>query len=64
MGLGEKLRSTMESLRKATVFDKNSVKDAVKDIQRALIASDVEVKLVLEVSKKIEGEALKEKGLK
>ena len=43
MVLGEKLRNAMESLRKATVFDRNTVKDAVKEIQRALIAGDVEI---------------------
>lgn len=66
MGLGEKLRNAMEGLKKATVLDKNAVREAVKDIQRALISSDVEVSLVLDLSKKIEGEALKEnlpKGL-
>jgi len=61
MGLGEKLRGAMEGLRKATVMDKGMVKEAAKGIQRALIASDVEVGLVLELSKSIEKEALKEK---
>lgn len=61
MVLGEKLRNAMESLRKATVFDRNTVKDAVKEIQRALIAGDVEISLVLDLSKKIEEAALKEK---
>ncbi len=61
MGLGETLRNAMESLRKATVFDKAVIKEAVKEIQRALIAADVEVKLVLELSKKIEKEATREK---
>ena len=61
MGLGEKLRGAMESLRKATAFDKNTVKEAVKDIQRALISADVEVSLVLDLSKRIEEESLKEK---
>ncbi len=66
MGLGNKLRGAMEGLRKATVLDKGAIKEAVKDIQRALISSDVEISLVLEISKKIEEEALKEnipKGL-
>jgi len=61
MALGEKLRKAVESLRKATVFDKAAVKEASKELQRALIASDVEVKLVLGLTKKIEEEAMKEK---
>lgn len=65
MGLGEKLREAMESLRKATAFDKDTIKEAIKEIQRALISADVEVQLVLDLSKKIEQEAFKElpKGL-
>lgn len=59
--LGEKLRGAMESLRKATVFDKSTVKEVVKGMQRALISADVAVSLVLELSKRIEEEALKEK---
>jgi signal recognition particle subunit SRP54 len=61
MPLGEKLRSAMESLRHARVLDRDAVREAVRDIQRALISADVEVSLVLELSKRIEQEALKEK---
>lgn len=61
MALGEKLRSAVESLRKATVFDKKAIKEAAKELQRALIAADVEVKLVLSLTKKIEEEAMREK---
>ncbi|MFH1256313.1 MAG: signal recognition particle receptor subunit alpha [Candidatus Diapherotrites archaeon] len=60
MGLGEQLRKALERLRNSTVLDKETVKEAVKELQRALIASDVEVKLVLELSKKIEREAFKD----
>jgi signal recognition particle subunit SRP54 len=60
MGLGDKLRDAMETLRKATSVDKGTVKKVIKELQRALIASDVEVSLVLELSKKIESEAFKE----
>lgn len=65
MALGETLRNALESLRKATVLDKDAIKEAVKEIQRALIASDVEVSLVLELSKKIEDLSFREppKGL-
>jgi len=63
--LGERLRQAIEKLQRATVLDSEAIKETVKDIQRALIAADVEVRLVLELSKKIETNAFKElpKGL-
>lgn len=62
---GEKLRNAIEGLKRATVLDKDAIKAAVKEIQRALISADVEVSLVLELSKKIESKAFEElpKGL-
>lgn len=57
MSLGEQLRKAIERLRNTSSFDKQTVKESVKDIQRALIASDVEIGIVLELSKKIEDEA-------
>ena len=65
MSLGEKLRKAIERLRNAGVIDKETVKEAVKEIQRALISADVELDLVLELSKRIEEEAFREppKGL-
>ena len=65
MSLGEKLRKTIDGISRARVVDKETLKESVKEIQRALISSDVEVSLVLELSKKIEKEAFVElpKGL-
>ncbi|MFH1240650.1 MAG: signal recognition particle receptor subunit alpha [Candidatus Diapherotrites archaeon] len=65
MTLGENLRKAIESLKKMTVMDRAAIKEVVKELQRALIASDVEVSLVLELSKKIEDAATVElpKGL-
>jgi len=65
LNLGEKLRNAIELLRKATILDKDKIREAIKEIQRALIAADVEVNLVLNLTKKIEEEAFKEppKGL-
>lgn len=60
MGLGEKLRGAMEKLRNSTELDKGTVKEIVKELQRALISSDVEVALVLGLSKKIEAAAFKD----
>ena len=58
--LGENLTNTMKKLVGMSVIDKKTIKEVVKDIQRALIQSDVNIKLVLELSKKIETRALEE----
>ena len=58
--LGENLTNTMKKLVGMSVIDKKTPKEVVKDIQRALIQSDVNIKLVLELSKKIEERALEE----
>ncbi len=60
MGFGDKLREAMERLRTAAFVDEATIKESVKDIQRALISADVEVSTVLSLSQKIEKEALKE----
>ena len=43
-----------------SVIDKKTIKEVVKDIQRALIQSDVNIQLVLDLSKRIETRALEE----
>ena len=58
--LGENLTNTMKKLVGISVIDKKTIKEVVKDIQRALIQSDVNIKLVMDLSKKIEGRALEE----
>ena len=60
---GDSLRSAFKRIVNAPFVDKDVVKEVVKDIQRALITGDVNVKLVLEVSRKIEKRALEEKPL-
>ena len=60
---GEALRSAFRKIANAPYVDKDLVKEVVRDIQRALIQGDVNVKLVLEVSRKIEKRALEEKPL-
>jgi signal recognition particle subunit SRP54 len=59
--LGSSLTDAIKKLFKAGVVDEAAVKELVKDIQRALLQSDVNVQLVLEISKRIEERALKEK---
>ena len=58
--LGENLTNTMKKLAGMSVIDKKVVKEVVKDIQRALIQSDVNIQLVLKLSKTIEDRALNE----
>ena len=61
MGFGEGIRKAIEKLKNSTGgVDKATVKEAVKELQRALIASDVEISLVLELSKEIEAAAFEE----
>jgi len=58
--LGKNLTKTMKKLAGMSIIDEEVVKEVIKDIQRALIQSDVNIKLVLNLSKKIEERALKE----
>lgn len=61
----EKLGSSLyESLKKmfgASVVDEAVVKDLIRDLQRSLLQADVNVRLVLDLSKRIEERALREK---
>ncbi|MCC7551982.1 MAG: signal recognition particle protein Srp54 [Methanobacterium sp.] len=58
--LGKNLTKTMKKLAGMTIIDEEVVKEVIKDIQRALIQSDVNIKLVLNLSKTIEERALNE----
>ncbi len=58
--LGKNLTKTMKKLAGMTIIDEEVVKEVIKDIQRALIQSDVNIKLVLNLSKTIEDRALNE----
>ncbi len=59
--LGSSLNDALKKVFRAPVMDEKTVKELVHDLQRALLQADVNVKLVLEVSKRIEERALKEK---
>ncbi|MGV8085321.1 MAG: signal recognition particle receptor subunit alpha [Candidatus Bilamarchaeum sp.] len=59
MDLGKKLREALAKLTNKAYVDENDVKALIKDLQRVLISSDVNVKLVLTLSKRIEEKALK-----
>ncbi|WXG45624.1 MAG: signal recognition particle protein Srp54 [Candidatus Atabeyarchaeum deiterrae] len=59
--LGEALHSALKKLTGSALVDEKAVKELTRDIQRALLQSDVNVELVLELSKRIEDRALSEK---
>ncbi|MES2154019.1 MAG: signal recognition particle protein Srp54 [bacterium] len=62
-GLGESLRSSLKKLANAGRIDAALIKDVTRDIQRALIQADMNVKQVLAISKVIERRALEEKPI-
>ncbi|MEW6036530.1 MAG: signal recognition particle receptor subunit alpha [Candidatus Micrarchaeota archaeon] len=59
MDLGKKLREALAKLTGKPYVDADDVRALIKDLQRVLISSDVNVKLVLALSKRIEERALK-----
>ncbi|MBM3229273.1 signal recognition particle protein [Candidatus Parvarchaeota archaeon] len=63
MDLGRGLRGALAKITGAAIIDEKAVKELVRELQRALISNDVNVKLVFELSKNIESEALDTKQL-
>lgn len=59
--LGSSLYDALKKIFRASIVDEATVKELARDIQRALLQADVNVKLVLDISKRIEERALKEK---
>ena len=60
--LGDALRNTLRKIAGASHISPELIKELVRDIQRALLQSDVNVRLALDLSKKIENRALEEKS--
>ena len=58
--LGDSLKGTLQKIAKSIFVDEKLINELVKDIQRALLQSDINVKLVLELTKTIKERALKE----
>ena len=58
--LGKALNSALKKLARAKTVDEATIKEIVRDIQRALIQADVNVRLVLQLTKNIEKRALEE----
>lgn len=61
--LAEKLQNAMKRLAGKDVVDRQAVEEFVKEMQRALIAGDVGVDLVFQLSERIRKRALEEKQL-
>lgn len=59
--LGSSLKETLAKIAKSMFVDERLVNELVKDIQRALLQADVNVKLVFELTNKIKKRALDEK---
>ncbi len=60
--LGSSLRETLSKITKSVFVDEKLINELVKDLQRALLQSDTNVKLVFDLSKNIK-ERAKEKPL-
>jgi len=60
-GLGKSLSEAMKKLLRLAVVDEKAVKELVRDLQRALLQSDVNVNLVLQISQAVETRSLEEK---
>lgn len=58
--LGKSLREAVKKLLGKSIVDEAAVKELIRDLQRVLLQSDVNVKLVFELSKRVEEKALKE----
>jgi signal recognition particle subunit SRP54 len=59
--LGKSLNDAVKKLLRSAVVDEKAVKELVRDLQRALLQSDVNVNLVLQISQAVEKKSLEEK---
>ncbi|MDH5460793.1 MAG: signal recognition particle protein Srp54 [Candidatus Bathyarchaeota archaeon] len=59
--LGSSLYEALRKVFRAPIVDEELVKELLRDVQRSLLQADVNVKLVVDISKRIEERALKEK---
>lgn len=60
--LGSSLKAALEKIANSVFVDESLVNELIKEIQRALLQSDVNVKLVFDLSNKIKKRALEEKA--
>lgn len=60
-GFASSLRETIRKISRSSYIDRETIKEVVKDLQRILLKSDVNVKLALNLSKVVESRANDEK---
>ncbi|MFX1300607.1 MAG: signal recognition particle protein Srp54 [Promethearchaeota archaeon] len=58
--LGSALHQAVQKLLRSSIVDEKAVKELVKDLQRALLQADVNVHLVMDLTKRIESRSLKD----
>ncbi|MFX0078017.1 MAG: signal recognition particle protein Srp54 [Candidatus Hermodarchaeota archaeon] len=58
--LGSSLHKAVQKLLRSSIVDEKAVKELVKDLQRALLQADVNVHLVMDLTKRIESRSLKD----
>jgi signal recognition particle subunit SRP54 len=59
--LGNSLRKTLKKIANSPHIDREVIKEVTRDIQRALVMADVNVRMVRDLTKRIEERALEEK---
>ncbi|PCN49986.1 signal recognition particle protein [Candidatus Geothermarchaeota archaeon ex4572_27] len=59
--LSEALRAAISKFLGAPIADERAVRELIRDVQRALLQGDVNVELVLSLTRRVEEEALKSK---
>lgn len=59
--LGSSLRDTLQKIAQSVFVDEKLINELIKDIQRALLQADVNVRLVFDLTKKIKERAMSEK---
>ncbi|MBI4452263.1 signal recognition particle protein [Candidatus Woesearchaeota archaeon] len=60
--LSDSLKNTLSKIAKSLFVDEKLINELIKDIQRALLQSDVNVKLVFDLTEKIKNRALNEES--
>jgi len=60
-GLGKSLSDAVRKLLRLPIVDEKAIKELVKDLQRALLQADVNVELVLQISRNVEKRSIEEK---
>ena len=62
--LSDSLKNTLQKIAKSLFVDERLINELVKDMQRALLQADVNVKLVFDLTEKIKNRALNEEAPK